>query len=72
MPDSPTIVKDVEKYYGMYVTTASFDSKDVLTASTDPREAYGQAVSLGYPEPVLTYIPNEKDNFLAIPAFLGN
>jgi uncharacterized protein (DUF39 family) len=53
------MVKDSEKYIGMYVTVEDFNSEIVLTSSKNAYDAYHAAINLGYNDPVLIYIPKE-------------
>jgi hypothetical protein len=53
------MVKDSDKYVGMYVTIEDFDSEIVLTSSHNAIDAYDAAINLGYNDPVVIYIPKE-------------
>ena len=51
-----TIVKNASKYYGQYVTTKSFSSRDVVTFGPSVVDVYDRAKAMGIEEPVVLYI----------------
>ncbi|MEW6667249.1 MAG: DUF5678 domain-containing protein [Thermodesulfobacteriota bacterium] len=54
------LIKNSEKYSGLYVTTRSFRSKTVVTYGKDPVKTYKEAQKKGVKDPVLFFVP-EKD-----------
>jgi hypothetical protein len=45
------------KYDGKYVALKSFDKQVVIGKGSTPQEAYDKAISKGYSNPVITFIP---------------
>ncbi|MCX5899898.1 MAG: hypothetical protein NTX06_04035 [Proteobacteria bacterium] len=58
------LINNSEKYQGLYVTTSSFQSKDVLTASSDPAKAYNAAKEQGCEDPVLLFVPDNNMTYI--------
>ena len=50
------MVKNAKKYYGKYVTTKSFQSRDVVTFGTSIMDVVERAKAMGVEEPVCIYI----------------
>ena len=58
------LINNSEKYQGLYVTTCSFQSKDVLTSSSDPAIAYNAAKEQGCDDPVLLFVPDNNMTYI--------
>lgn len=54
------VLVQTDEYNGRYVAMKSFDDYTIVGAGDDPESALKDALSKGYKEPVLLYIP-EKD-----------
>ncbi|MGD0283708.1 MAG: DUF5678 domain-containing protein [Dissulfurispiraceae bacterium] len=54
------MVRDVEKYSGLFVATLSFTSKDVISSGKDAMSVLEDAKKKGADDPVVFYIP-ERD-----------
>lgn len=54
------LINNSEKYGGQYVTTESFQSKDVITHGTDPVKVYTEAKERGIPDPVIFFVLEEN------------
>jgi hypothetical protein len=50
------IVKNANKYYGKYVTTKSFASRDVVTFGKSIIDVFKRAKKMGVEEPVVHYV----------------
>ena len=55
------LIANAEQYLGQYVTTADFGETEVITSSENAIEAYDSAISQGFSDPVLIYIPKEGE-----------
>lgn len=55
------LVVEAHRYAGQYVTTADFGQTEVITASPSAISAYKQAVSKGYKDPVIIYVPKDGE-----------
>ena len=53
------LVKNYEKYAGMYVATRSFKDKKVITAGKDMVAVHREAQKKGVEEPVVFYVPQK-------------
>lgn len=58
------IIANNKDYQGKYVATCSTDLQTVVSASESPVDAVAQAKESGCEEPVLAYIPTEKESTL--------
>lgn len=54
------LVKDVEKYSGLFVATLSFTSKDVISSGKDVNSVLEDAKQKGANDPVVFFVP-ERD-----------
>ncbi len=54
------MVRDVEKYSGLFVATRSFTSKDVISSGKDVMSVLEDAKKKGADDPVVFFIP-ERD-----------
>jgi len=53
------LVKNSEKYGGMYVATKSFKNKRVVASGTDIVKVHKEAQEKGIKEPVVFYVPKK-------------
>ncbi|OHE61278.1 MAG: hypothetical protein A2Z47_11310 [Thermodesulfovibrio sp. RBG_19FT_COMBO_42_12] len=54
------VLVNSDEYNGRYVAMKSFEDHTVIGVGDDPETAIKDALSKGYPNPVLLYVP-EKD-----------
>jgi len=64
MQTNNVLVNNAEQYQGLYVTTKSFNSKDVITADKDPARAYNAAKARGCADPVLMFVPDHNLTYI--------
>ena len=57
------LIKD-KKYSGQYVVIKDMDDPEVISYGEDPQTIYNEAVSKGYSEPVILFVP--KDDIVQI------
>ena len=55
-----TVLVNTNEYNGRYVAMKSFEDHTIVGVGDDPETALKEAVSRGYKDPVLLYVP-EKD-----------
>ncbi len=55
-----TLVKNAKQYRGQYVTTKSFQDKEVITHGKDPVKVIEEAKKKGIKEPVIIYVPEKE------------
>lgn len=55
-----TAFVNTNEYNGRYVTMKSFEDHTVVGVGDDPETAIKDAVSKGYKDPVLLYIPEKE------------
>jgi len=53
------LVKNSEKYEGLYVATRSFKDKNVVTAGSDLVSVHREAQRKGVKDPVVFYVPKK-------------
>lgn len=51
------LVRDGEKYGGLYVATKSFKNKKVICSGNDPVKVFEDATRKGAKDPVVFYVP---------------
>jgi hypothetical protein len=49
-----------DQYNGRYVALKSFDDNTIIGAGDDPETAIKEALSKGYHDPVLLYVPEKE------------
>lgn len=54
------LVKEAEKYSGLFVATLSFTSKDVISFGKDASSVFEDAKKKGADDPVVFFVP-ERD-----------
>lgn len=48
-----------KKYSGQYVIIKDFNNPTVITYGDDPQRIYEEAIKMGYPEPVILFVPTK-------------
>ncbi len=56
------LILNSEKYEGKYVATKDAVSREVISSSVNPVDAYNEAVRKGVLSPVLLYIPQHDES----------
>ena len=54
------VLVNTDEYNGRYVAMKSFDDHTVVGVGDDPETAMKEAISKGYINPVLVYIPEKE------------
>ncbi|MEW6418609.1 MAG: DUF5678 domain-containing protein [Nitrospirota bacterium] len=54
------VLVNTDEYNGRYVAMKSFDDHTVVGVGDDPETAMKEAISKGYINPVLLYIPEKE------------
>ena len=60
------MIANAVAYKGLHVTTRDYDSKEVVSSSKDPLEAYQKALDAGIEDPVLVYMPRDEEESLIL------
>ena len=55
-----TVLVNTNEYDGRYVAMKSFDDHTIVGVGDDPEAALNDAISKGYKNPVLLYVPEKE------------
>lgn len=55
------LIADASRYAGQYVTTEDFGKTTVISSSKSAVQAYKEAITKGFLDPVIIYVPAENE-----------